>query len=169
MFDLHFISDLLVSTRDLGLWALLGCTWFSNPSVVVGWRFHNRLSMWMRRGHLNSHEGWLCPVTGSSTLVIVNSVRLNPVVSRLLTYWQKWPYLASKIFVLQLWATLGLLAWPKVSKKNSTLTLGKGRPNMMLIILVKMGEQERSKGQFPCDPPTNCFLENSGWVKYPFQ
>jgi hypothetical protein len=36
-----------------------------------------------------------------------------------------------------------LLAWPKVSKKNSALTLGKGRSNMMLIILVKMGERER--------------------------
>ncbi len=142
-FDLHFISDLLVSTRDLRLWALLGRTWFSNPLVVVGWRFHNHLPTWMRRGHLNSHEGWLCPVTGSSALVIVNSVRLNPVVSRLLTYQQKWPYLASKIFVLKLWATLGLLAWPKVSKKNSALTLGKGRSNMMLIILVKMGERER--------------------------
>jgi hypothetical protein len=62
-----------------------------------------------------------------------------------------------------------LLAWPKVSKKNSALTLGKGRSNMMLIILVKMGERERSKGKFPCDPPTNYFLENSGWVKSSFQ
>jgi hypothetical protein len=47
-----------------------------------------------------------------------------------------------------------LLAWPKVSKKNSALTLGKGRSNMMLIILVKMGERDLKVSFHVTHPPT---------------
>jgi hypothetical protein len=33
--------------------------------------------VWMKRGHFNSHDGWLCPVTGLSALVTVNSLNAH--------------------------------------------------------------------------------------------
>ncbi len=68
-FDLCFISNLQVSTRyHLGLPL---AQWFHN-TWLLGWRFGNHTFVWMKRGHLNSHEGLLYPITGSSMLVTVN-------------------------------------------------------------------------------------------------
>jgi hypothetical protein len=68
-FDLCFISNLQVSTRYHPGLSL--AQWFHNP-WLLGWRFGNHTCVWMRRGHLNSHEGLLYPITGSSMLVTVN-------------------------------------------------------------------------------------------------
>jgi len=70
-FNLCIISNLLVSTRYHRGLSL--AQWFHNP-WFLGWRFSNHTCVWMKRGHLNSHEGLLYLITGSSMLVTVNWV-----------------------------------------------------------------------------------------------
>jgi hypothetical protein len=67
-FDLRFISNLLVSTRYYPGLDAHGHNYFVITLCCldeIWWPF----PAWMKWGHLDSHKGWLCPVTSIVLLV----------------------------------------------------------------------------------------------------
>jgi hypothetical protein len=70
-FNLHFIRNLLVSAR-YSPQALIGPIIFQPLAALM--KISYSISVWMKRGHLDSHKGWLCPVTSESAQVTMNSL-----------------------------------------------------------------------------------------------
>lgn len=74
-FNLCSISDLLVSTMyQLGLSLaklFCSCLCYLDKDFTITFYLDEK------NGHLDSHEGWLCPIISSSMLIIMNNIDIH--------------------------------------------------------------------------------------------